>query len=98
MSKRDGGVGINKSHERNIAFLAKLYWRVLKENAPWTSVCKYRLGLKSCNDSIFGKALLLGKVVADKGSFNVINNGRKTLVWFDNWNEFGTLLMSFKVL
>lgn len=61
VSKKNGGLGINKSYERNLAFLAKLYWRVLNEQSPWTFVCKHRLSLKSCGETIIDKALLLGK-------------------------------------
>lgn len=68
LSKKEGGLGIFKSPERNKALLAKLYWRVIIEKPScWNQVCMYKLSLNSCTNSHIGKCLLIGKSLATDG-------------------------------
>lgn len=91
-SKKEGGLGIFRSHERNMALLAKLYWRVISEDLScWNQVCKYRLSLKSCSNSHLGKCLLMGKSLVEKGSYKIISSGATSSFWFDSWTPLGPL-------
>lgn len=92
LSKREGGLGIHKTWEMNQAFLSKLFWRTVTEpSSCWSQICNHRLSFHTCKLSHIGKCLLVGKELAAKGSFRVINSGVDSSFWHDPWSSLGAL-------
>lgn len=92
LPKDEGGLGIPLTFERNLSFLAKLFWRCIHNpSSMWACMCLYRLNLSSCSNTITGKALIMGKNIADLGRTCIPHSGDKTLFWFDKWCNMGPL-------
>ncbi|KAF7822906.1 reverse transcriptase [Senna tora] len=88
--RRLGGLGIHRTHERNLALLAKLYWRVRKDdNSVWAKVGRAALTMKVTKNTVIGRCLRKGEEAARWGLCRVINNGRSTRFWEDNIGQIG---------
>ncbi|KAF7801847.1 reverse transcriptase [Senna tora] len=62
-----GGLGIHKTHERNLAILGKLYWRSRSENdSVWVSVARNVLNLQVTRNTLVAKWLRKGKESAEE--------------------------------
>lgn len=89
-STKEGGLGIHKSYERNLAFLGKLAWRLKSEpNLLWAKICLANYPLVSFKKSTIGKGLLRGQKIVDLGSKVVIHSGNNTNFWHDVWIDSG---------
>ncbi|KAF7844395.1 reverse transcriptase [Senna tora] len=91
-SKREGGLGIFKTRERNRAFLAKLCWRIDQErDAIWVKLMSHYIDLScvSTNGSILGRNLNEGLRLLNRGIRKNIISGRGTKFWWDDWVSFG---------
>lgn len=85
-SKEKGGLGIPLFHAKNLAFLAKLCWRVNKfHSEPWARICNVRLNSNSGVPSTLGKCLKAGSDIVVKGFYKVINSRTNSLFWLDSW-------------
>lgn len=101
-SKANGGLGIRSMQEANLAFLAKLGWRLTNEgNSLWAQVLgnKYLRGDRSVagikhrpNASTVWQGLEKACPVLSKGVRKRVGNGNDTLFWLDCW------LMPFPLL
>lgn len=79
-------MGIFRTHERNLAFLAKLVWRFHTErHLTWAKICAINYNLPSFKKSITGKCLFWGKIIFDWGTRIVIYLGNNTNFWHDPW-------------
>ncbi|KAF7813138.1 reverse transcriptase [Senna tora] len=91
-NKSSGGLGIPKSHERNLAFLTSLYWRALtKKESVWAKVCTTRMNLSSGKNSVSGKCLAKGSFWALQGSKMLLNFGNNTNFWNEEWSTLGPI-------
>ncbi|KAF7812056.1 reverse transcriptase [Senna tora] len=90
-SKTEGRLGIVKTHERNLAFLSKLVWRVNKENDVWAQICKYHMGLRSKTASVISKGLEKGKRYFNLACCKIIHSGNNSSFWFDSWHPLGPI-------
>ncbi|KAF7801271.1 reverse transcriptase [Senna tora] len=93
-SKREGGLGIFKTRERNRAFLAKLCWRIdQKRDAIWVKLMSHYIDLScvSNNGSILGRNLNEGLRLLNRGIRKNIISGRGTKFWWDDWVSFGPI-------
>lgn len=89
-----GGLGIHKLKEWNLAFMAKLGWRIL--NSPdklWVRLFKDKYLRKtafldsfpSSNNSPIWRDILKGRDVLKKGLIVGIGNGNSTSLWYHHW-------------
>lgn len=87
-----GGLGLFKSYNCNLAFLGKLYWRMTQnQRSPWAIICSQSLKNKS-KFSIVHKCLSKGKLVVDLGAKSIIHSGLQTSLWNDHWLPQGPLI------
>ncbi|KAF7814809.1 reverse transcriptase [Senna tora] len=80
--------------ERNIAFLAKLCWRIKHEhNSTWVDIMSHYLGNEGgrLNGSPLGKGLGIGLNLLNMGLRNNIYSGRDTNFWVDDWLPIGPI-------
>ncbi|KAF7829986.1 reverse transcriptase [Senna tora] len=90
--KKLGGLGVHKCHERNLALLAKLFWRVSKDShSNWAKVGRVALSMNVTRNTLIGKCLRKGREAAQSGLCKVINNGASTLFWEDRIGQIGYL-------
>lgn len=95
LPKANGGLGIRRLEEMNHAFLAKLGWRILRdENSLWIQIvkAKYSASTKDCDlwqpkrgMSNAWKGILKSRYILRKGIKKVVINGKDTLFWLDTW-------------
>ncbi|KAF7814663.1 GATA transcription factor 28 isoform X1 [Senna tora] len=85
------GLSLTKAFERNNAFLAKLLWRVHREEGVWSRLCKSRLNLSSNSSSTVGKSLSRGRAIFEAGKCKVIHSGLNTKFWLDSWVSLGPI-------
>lgn len=93
--KEDGGLGIRGMHEMNLAFLAKLGWRLMNNDSSlWAQLLcgKYMKGSmvftnivpkQKASNAWLG--IVAPKDVLLKGLRMRVRNGRKTYFWLDTW-------------
>ncbi|KAF7842169.1 reverse transcriptase [Senna tora] len=87
-----GGLGIVKSKERNLAFLAKLCWRIDHEgNAIWAKLVKHYVLKGSSSISPLGRGLILGDLLLRSGLRKNIRAGIGTNFWWDDWIPLGPI-------
>lgn len=82
---KDGGLGIFKTYERNLAFMSKLVWRIKTENQlTWVRICLSRIHLKSFPSSLIGMCLSRGYNIYSLGVNHIVHSGKKNsfLDWF----------------
>ncbi|KAF7811076.1 reverse transcriptase [Senna tora] len=92
LPKSQGGLGIPKSRERNLAFLAKLFWRSQTEKSkPWARICETNLNLSVGRRTIISQGLIMGKEVVRRGSRINIFSGKDTKFWVQHWCKGGIL-------
>ncbi|KAF7840958.1 reverse transcriptase [Senna tora] len=94
--KKDGGLGIVRSRERNLAFLAKLCWRSEYErDSTWAKVLSRYLkddGVVSRSSwSPLGKSLRVGLKILKQGLKKNIFSGKGTKFWEDDWLSLGPI-------
>lgn len=90
-SKENGGLGIRKLAEMNIAFLAKLEWRIMmNEESLWVRVLKAKYAIQSMDCSMWRpktnmsnswQGILLAAPTLQQGTRKLVRNGRNTLFW-----------------
>ncbi|CAA7023532.1 unnamed protein product [Microthlaspi erraticum] len=102
--KGEGGLGIRKSHEMNKALIAKLSWRLLKdETSLWAKVLRSKYRVKDIRDASWWKtagnwsstwrSVLKGmREVVIPGLSWVIGDGKSISFWTDRWLLPTTLL------
>ena len=95
--KREGGLGIRKAKEMNVALLGKLGWRLLNTHeALWVRILqkKFRVGelydpcwmVSRGNWSPTWRSLILGiREVVVPGTCWILGDGRRVRFWRDNW-------------
>ncbi|VFQ84939.1 unnamed protein product [Cuscuta campestris] len=93
--KKRGGLGIRRSMDMNISFIAKLGWKIQTEpNQLWVKVlmAKYANGEEGIHNikpkagaSNVWRGLVKAKQVLQRGISMQIGNGQKTLFWHDRW-------------
>ena len=94
-SKKAGGLGLRSLHQMNLAFLAKLCWRMLKEKESlWVRVVsqKYIHNVAKVNSfkpkassSNVWQGLCRAASVFHMGIRCLVTNGRDTSFWLDVW-------------
>lgn len=100
-SKENGGLGIRKLAEMNIAFLAKLGWRLMfEEDSLWIQVFKAKYAIQSADCSEWRpkssmsnawRGILKAVPIIQQGVRKTVRNGRNTSFWKDNWLGDGPL-------
>ncbi|XP_021761146.1 uncharacterized protein LOC110725977 [Chenopodium quinoa] len=100
-SRENGGLGLRSTRQANMAFLAKLGWRVLTEpNALWSRVlrskyCKGRCDIDmfelKANMSNVWKGITESANILCEGTRVVVNDGATTLFWDHRWASAHTL-------
>ena len=95
MPKANGGLGIRKMRQCNVAFLSKVAWRLMNEsNSLWAQVLihKYRRDDFSIqglvprrNSSIVWKGIVKSEPILAKGIRSRVRNGQSTFFWLDRW-------------
>ncbi|KAF7838458.1 reverse transcriptase [Senna tora] len=91
---KEGGLGIFRSKERNIAFLAKLCWRIKHEHkSMWVDIMSHYLESEGGrrNGSPLGKGLRVGLNLLNVGLRTNIYSGRETNFWGDDWLAIGPI-------
>ncbi|KAF7812763.1 ribonuclease H [Senna tora] len=90
--KREGGLGLFKSRNRNISLLAKLNWRIMDDhNKVWAKCIQhYQEGIIKGYSTI-GRGIRWGKELLDRGTISLVMNGNNTSFWKDNWTGLGPL-------
>ncbi|KAF7830619.1 Trimethylguanosine synthase [Senna tora] len=87
-----GGLGIFKSRERNLTFLAKLSWQVTQAlNLPWAKLLHHYLQDSSRSRSLLGKGLIRSHKLLSEGLIHIVYSGEDTKFWTDNWTSLGPL-------
>ncbi|XP_031099806.1 uncharacterized protein LOC116004005 [Ipomoea triloba] len=96
-----GGLGIFKVHEMNMAFMAKLGWRLQKErDTLWVrtlttkyseSGCHSRAGVRRGSFSNAWKGILAAQYIVQAGMTKVVRGGRQTNFWMDKWIDYEPL-------
>lgn len=93
--KEHGGLGIKKLEHMNLAFLAKLGWRLINEDeSTWAKIMRAKYTndnpdpntwLPKSHSSIAWKGILKTIPILKKGQRKLIRNGRETRFWLDIW-------------
>lgn len=87
-----GGLGIVKTHERNLSLCSKLAWRMLTNStSAWAQICIHQNSLTCANSSNIGKATVAGLSILQKFETKNIFSGNNTSFWYDKWLPCGTL-------
>ncbi|XP_031111969.1 uncharacterized protein LOC116015942 [Ipomoea triloba] len=96
-SKEFGGLGIRKLEPMNLAFLAKLGWRLIQdEECLWVQLLKAKYSIPSTdcttwkpktNMSNAWKGILRAVPILVQGTRKLVRNGNKTAFWRDTWLE-----------
>ncbi|XP_056688698.1 uncharacterized protein [Spinacia oleracea] len=90
----EGGLGIRRFKEWNLAFMAKLGWAVLTNpDKLWVKVLKEKYlkhaNLFNCvpnnNQSPLWRDILKGRSILEKGIIIGIGNGDSTSLWYHHW-------------
>lgn len=94
-AKHDGGLGIRKSRDMNIAFLAKAGWRLIKEKeCLWAKViCAKYMGKEGDNHSLilkqgcsnFWRGICKAANVLNNGIRKSVRTGKDSYFWTDSW-------------
>ena len=99
--KREGGLGIHAAKAKNIAFLAKLNWRLKTEmSSLWAKVLNHKnrvdrrptnayMELRTCSNT--WSMIRKGKVVFKRGSKWVVGRDSQLSLWYDKWLDKGPL-------
>ncbi|XP_019152396.1 PREDICTED: uncharacterized protein LOC109149189 [Ipomoea nil] len=95
LPKEEGGLGIKSMRNMNLALLAKLGWRILKDGTnTWSQIlsCKYMKAERSMdrmkrkrNDSNIWKGICAAVPILERGMMKVVMNGKNTSFWEDRW-------------
>lgn len=91
-SKKDGGLGIFKSYNRNLSLCTKLAWRMnVDQHSVWSKICRYQISLSSANTSSVGKCIATVSSILKAFNSKIIFSGKTTSFWFYSWLPQGTL-------
>ncbi|OMP13682.1 hypothetical protein COLO4_01156 [Corchorus olitorius] len=94
-SKENGGLGIKAAKHLNEAFMAKLSWEVIHNDAAlWVQVLrnKYLMHNRSpSNQSGLWKGMGISSHILNKGIKWVVRDGSRVSFWLDNWSDLGIL-------
>ncbi|XP_056695087.1 uncharacterized mitochondrial protein AtMg00310-like [Spinacia oleracea] len=95
-----GGLGIRRLKDWNVAFMAKLCWKILTNpNKLWVLLFKEnflrRTNLFDCTvhsyNSPIWRDILQGRALLQKGLIIGIDNGRSTSLWYHHWVGSGPI-------
>lgn len=97
LPKEDGGLGLKSMRNLNIAGLAKLRWRVMKDGTKTWSKMKTKKYMKvgasianmkkKRNDSNAWKGICAVAPTLEAGARKVVRNGWETSFWMDCWTR-----------
>ncbi|CAA7025019.1 unnamed protein product [Microthlaspi erraticum] len=108
LPKENGGLGIRKAQNMNIALIAKLSWRVIhEEKALWARVMRSKYKVKEIRDDAWLKtkgnwsstwrSVLKGmRNIVIPGLSWVVGSGRSVRFWKDKW-LMGTPLIDLRI-
>ncbi|KAF2302230.1 hypothetical protein GH714_033810 [Hevea brasiliensis] len=95
LPKDKGGLGVRTSREMNATFLAKLAWRLLKEEKSlWVKILRgkyfgHSSGLNALVEkrsaSIIWRGIVSNAPLLRQAAYNVVCNGLFTNFWDDSW-------------
>jgi len=89
-----GGLGLRKTEAVNLAFQAKLAWKIVADTKGlWTDIIKHKYlrlsTLFDCKpkstDSSAWRSILRSRVINRKGIRWKVGNGKTIRFWWDNW-------------
>jgi len=95
------GLGLRKTEAVNLAFQAKLAWKVLTgSDGLWSSVVKRKYLRSQCfldtksksTDSPAWKSVLRSKLLLRKGIRWKVGKGDWIMLWWDNWCDNASLV------
>ncbi|KAF7844846.1 reverse transcriptase [Senna tora] len=92
--KSHGGLGIYKTRERNLSYLAKLAWQASRssnQHLPWAKLLHHYLGNHIRAPSLLGKDLIRGRNLLSDSLISIIYSGKDTNFWLDCWTSLGPL-------
>lgn len=86
--KGEGGLGIQRSRERNVALLGSMAWRANSDDRPWARLLRSKYSISTSNVrgcSLNRRALQEGANIAMKGVKWVMGTGQNVRFWKDVW-------------
>ena len=96
-----GGLGLRRTWENNIAAMAKLNWRLCKEeDSVWEKIINAKYfhnhgpisqPISSSSPSVVATNIQAGWKLFQTGIRKVISNGANTLFWYEDWSGYDTL-------
>lgn len=98
-TREEGGAGLRRVVDMNMALLAKLAWRTLVcGEETWCKVLRGKYGVAESNppflrhknrESYIWRAAMWGLELLQRGLRWRVGDGKRTLFWVDNWIEEG---------
>lgn len=93
--KKEGGLGIRSLRSMNLAFLAKLGWRLTtQKDALWMQVLQAKYRNNASNEESFignqgasnlWKGICKAEKILKQGTRKVVRSGKNTSFWYDRW-------------
>ncbi|KAL7235947.1 hypothetical protein ACSBR1_019263 [Camellia fascicularis] len=99
-AKQEGGLGLKRAEDQNIALLAKLGWKMLSDpSSIWTAVLKGKyLQNEALSDwpitrSVFHtwRSIIKTRELLKKGVRWTVGDGKSISIWHDYWCGQGTI-------
>ena len=99
--KQEGGIGLHKTAALNLAYQAKLAWKILtNHNSLWVRLMRTKylrqqdffLIPRKQGDSVVWKSILNCRNLLRQGLMWTIGDGKDILFWQDNWIENRSIL------